>query len=239
LTVRKEAVSFALIIVVTIFRFNMTKPVLFILVLFSACKPAGYFVSPNEVHKEKVVLYLRNEEKITGEINIDLENGSTQHTEFKPLIEIMPEGKTVWQKINMKDIAAYTMDSVYYAAKNLDVDLNGTRFLMFVKRLTAKNSKIQLFELYESGKGTYTGESKYSYFLSLPGYAPYQTVNVRSNQLIPGFDLKMSSMVDDCPVLAKKIRSRQNDYYLNMATFNRKKTPEVLLRIINEYDSCR
>ncbi len=216
----------------------MMKAVLFILVLFSACKPAGYFVSPNEVRKEKVVLYLKNEEKITGEINIDLENASAQHTEFKPLIEIMPEGKTVWRKINMTDIAAYTMNSVYYAAKNLDVDLNGIHYLMFVKRLTEANSKIQLFELYESGKGTYTGESKYSYFLSFPGYAPYQTINVRSNQLIPNFDLKMSAMVEDCPELAKKIRSRQSDYFLSMATFNRKKTPEVLMRIINEYNSC-
>lgn len=185
-----------------------------------------------------MVLYLRNEEKITGEINIDLENGSAQHTEFKPLIEIMPEGKTIWQKINMIDVAAYTMDSVYYVAKNLDVDLNGTHFLMFVKRLTAENSKIQLYELYESGRGTATGEPKYSYFLSFPGYAPYQTMNVRSADLIPGFDLKMSNKVDDCPALAKKIRSRQDDYFLSMATFNRKKTPEVLMRIISEYNSC-
>lgn len=216
----------------------MMKPVLFIIILFSACKPAGYFISPNEVHKEKVVLYLRNEEKITGEININLENSSAQHVVFNPLIEILPEGKTVWQKINMTDVAAYTMDSIYFAAKNLDVDLNGTHFLMFVKRLTPETSKIQLYELYESGRGTMTGESKYSYFLSFPGYAPYQTINVRSSQLIPGFDMKMSNMVDDCPALAKKIRNRQNDYYLNMATFNRKKTPEVLLRIIDEYNSC-
>lgn len=217
----------------------MRNPVLLILILLSACKPGAYINSPNEVHKEKVVLYLRNEEKITGEINIDLESNSYQHMAFSPLIEILPEGKTAWRKLNMIDIAAYSLGSDYYPAKNLDVDLNGTHFLLFVKRLTAANSKIQLYELYESGRGTYTGEPKYSYFLSFPGYAAYQAMNVRSADLIPGFDLKMSTMVEDCPALAKKIRSKQNDYYLNMATFNRKKTPEVLLRIINEYDSCR
>ncbi len=217
----------------------MRKPVLFILILLTSCKPGGYINSPNEVHKEKVVLYLRNEEKITGEININLESPTAQHVVFNPIIEILPEGKTVWQKINMTDIAAYSNSTDYYPAKNLDVDLNGTHFLMFVKRLSPAHSKIQLFELYESGRGTETGEPKYSYFLSFPGYAPYQTMNVRSADLIPGFDLKMSAKVEDCPSLEKKIRSKQNDYFLNMATFNRKKTPEVLLRIINEYDSCR
>ena len=195
--------------------------------------------SPNEVHKEKVVLYLRNGEKISGETNIDLQSNSAQNIGFRPLVEILPEGKTVWQKINMIDIAAYSLGPDYYFAKNLDVELNGSHFLMFVKRLTAEHSKIQLYELYESSRETYTGEPKYSYFLSFPGYAPYQTINVRSSDLIPGFELKMSALIEDCSALAKKIRSRQDDYFLNMATFNRKKTPEVLLRIINEYDSCR
>jgi hypothetical protein len=233
-----DAISFVVRIIVPKFRSIMKRPVLFILILLAACKPGGYIVSPNEVRKEKAILYLRNGEKINGEINIELESNSAQHTEFKPLVEILPEGKTVWQKINIVDIAAYSTDKDYYPAKNLDVDLNGTHFLMFVKRLTAEKSKIQLYELYESGRGTYTGEPKYSYFLSFPGYAPYQTINARSSQLIPGFDFKMSSMVEDCPILAKKIRSRQKDYFLSMTTFNRKMTPEVLMRIINEYDSC-
>jgi hypothetical protein len=132
----------------------MKIPVLFILIFLSACKPGGYIVSPNEVHKEKVILYLRNEEKITGEININLESPSAQHVVFNPMIEILPEGKTVWQKINMTEIAGYSAGSDYYPAKNLDVDINGTNFLMFVKRLTTEHSKIQLFELYQRGRAT-------------------------------------------------------------------------------------
>lgn len=217
----------------------MMKPIVFILILLPACKPAAFFVSPNEVHKEKVILYLRNQEKISGEINIELENNSSQHVVFKPLIQILPEGKTVWQNFNMTEVAAYSMGSDFYPAKNLDVGLNGSPFLMFVKRLTAENSKIQLYELYESGRGSPTGEPKYSYFLSFPGYAPYETMNARSSQLMPNFEMKMSNLVDDCPPLAKKIRNKQKDYSLSMATFNARKTPEVLMRIINEYDSCR
>jgi hypothetical protein len=214
------------------------RAVICILIFLSGCKTTAFFVSPNEVHKENVVLYLKNQEKISGIINIDLENGSGLHTEFKPIIEIMPEGKTTWQRFNITDITAYTMGSDYFPVKDLDVDLNGTHFLLFVKRMTAENSKIQLYEQYESGKGNSTGESKYSYFLSFPGFGPLETINAKSSRLVPNFDSKMSNMVDDCPALAKKIRSRQKDYFLAMGTFNIKKTPEVLMRIINDYNNC-
>ena len=130
----------------------MKRPVLFILILLSACKPGAYIVSPNEVHKEKVMLYLRNGEKITGEINIDLESNSSQHIAFNPLVEILPEGKTVWRKFNMTEIAAYAMGPDYYPVKNLDVNLNGSHSLMFVKRLTPENSKIQFLNFMKAAE---------------------------------------------------------------------------------------
>jgi hypothetical protein len=217
----------------------MMKQVIFLFFFLTACKPAGFIVSPNEVHNDKVVLYLWDKTKVPGNISIDLENTSAVHVEYKPYIEFMPEGKTTWEKMKITDIEGYTLGGDYYAVKNLDVDLNNTHFLLFVKRLTSENSKIQLYELYESGKGNYSGDAGYSYYLSFPGYAPRQTINARSIKLVPYFELKMSNLLDDCPALAKKIRSKEKDYFLPMNTFNRKKTPEVLMKIINEYDSCK
>ena len=217
----------------------MMKKIVIFLIFLSACKPSGFMVSPNEVRDAKVVLYLWDKTKMTGNINIDLENGSGLHVEFKPYIEFMPEGKTNWEKIKITDIEGYSSGMDYFAVKNLDVDLNNTHFMLFVKRMTPENSKIQLYELYESGKGNSTGDAGYTYYLSFPGYAPRQTMNAKSNQLVPNFELKMSNLVEDCPSLAKKIRTKEKDYYLPMNTFNRKKTPEVLMRIINEYDSCK
>jgi len=216
----------------------MKKPLVFFLIFLSGCKTPGFFISPNDVHKEKVIVYFKNQEKISGVINISMEYGSAMHPDFKPILEIMPEGKTTWQNLNISDITAYSLGSDYYPVKRLDVDMNGALYLLFVKRLTAENSKIQLYELYQSGKANYTGDATTTYFLSFPGYGPLETLNAKSSKLVPNFDLKMSSMVEDCPNLEKKIRKREKGYFLSLGTFNIKTTPTVLMTIINEYDSC-
>jgi hypothetical protein len=216
----------------------MKKPVIAFLIFLSGCKTTGFMVSPNDVHKEKVIIYLKNQEKISGDINISMENGSGQHADFTPILEIMPEGKTTWQKLNINDITAYSLGSDYYPVKRVDVDMNGALYLLFVKRLTTENSRIQLYELYQSGKANYTGESTTAYYLSFPGFGPLETVNAKGSQLVPNFDSKMSNMVEDCPVLAKKIRKKEKGYFLSLATFNIKTTPTVLMRIVQEYDSC-
>ena len=216
----------------------MKKAIVVFLIFSSACKPSGYFTSPNDVHKEKVIVYLKNQEKIVGDINIDLEHDSRLPGDFKPTLEIMPEGKTSWQKLNIQDITAYSMGSDYFPVKNVDVDMNGANYMLFVKRMTAENSRIQLYQLYESGKSNYTGEPVTHYYLSFPGFAPLETINAKGSQLVPNFDSKMSNLVEDCPNLAKKIRKKEKGYFLAMATFNVKTTPEVLMRIIDEYNSC-
>jgi len=216
----------------------MKKSLIVILIFLSGCKSSGYFVSPNDVHKEKVIVYLRNQEKITGDINIDMEVDSRLQGNYKPTIEIMPEGKTSWQKLNIMDITAYSLGSDYFPVKNVDVDMNGSMYILFVKRLTTENSRIQLYQLYESGKSNSTGEAVTQYYLSFPGFAPLETMNAKGGQLVPNFDMKMSNLVDDCPGLAKKIRKKEKGYFLAVATFNVKTTPDVLMRIINEYNSC-
>jgi len=53
---------------------------------------------------------------------------------------------------------------------------------------------------------------------------------------LPNFDQKMSRLVVDCRELAEKIMSRQHGYFLAMGSFKLKTHPEVLMRIINEYN---
>ena len=219
----------------------MNRLILVFLICFSACKSTAYFVSPNDVHQEKVTVYLKKGDIITGLININMESNSRLHAEvgdFKPTIEIMPEGKTTWQKINILDIVGYTMGSDYFTIKSIDLLMDGTSYLLFVKRLTPENSRIQLYQLDESGKANDVGEKITRYYLSFPGYSPLETLNAKSSQLVPNFDLKMSNWVDDCPNLAKKIRKKETGYFYGLATFNAKTTPDVLLRIITEYNSC-
>jgi hypothetical protein len=211
---------------------------LFVFCLLLGCKPTAYFLSPNEVQKEKVVLFLRSQEKLTGEINIAFENSFNSPMENNSFIKFLPDGKSTEEIIYLTEITGYLRGNDFYALKKVDLFMNNTSYLLFVKRLTGETSRIQLYELYESGRGNATNEIKYSYYLSLPDYDPLETVNTRSSAIIPSFDQKMSDIVSDCPTLANKIKSKDNGYFIPFATFNIKKHPDVLLKIINEYNSC-
>ena len=195
-------------------------------------------ISPNDLHNEKAQLYLIDQSKLTGEINISLENYSSLQMEKKPYIGFIPEGEKKEKHISLNDIIGYSIGSDYYALKRLDLYLDNKYYLLFVKRLTNEKSKLQLYELYESGKGNSNGEMKYSYYLSLPSYGVQQAMNTKSIGLLPMFDQKMSQFVADCPALATKIRSKQNGYFIPMGSFKTNKHPEVLLKIINEYNNC-
>jgi hypothetical protein len=214
------------------------KAIFFCLILFSGCKLTSAFLSPNEVHKEKVILLFRDQSKLAGEINILHENYNSEYVTYNEFIQFTPDGKDSSENISLYNIAGYWFESDFYALKNVDIQMTNVYRLLFVKRLTSDKSKIQLYELYESGISNNTGETRYSYYLSLPSYGPLETVNTRSNMLIPYFDHKMSLIVSDCPILAQKILAKENGYFIPMASFNLKTHPDVLLRIINEYNKC-
>ena len=214
------------------------KQALCLLFFLSACKPSSFFISPNEVHKEKVVLYLNNHLKENGEISISMEENSSMNAVYKPYIQFFPEGKSTEEKISLNDIAGYSLDSDFYVLKKVEMFRDDIYNLLFVKRLTAENSKIQLYELYESGRGNATGESKYSYFLSFPSYGPLKTLNTISHQVVPMFDQKMSMFVSDCPALANKIKAKEKGYFIPFGSFKTFQRREVLMKIIDEYNHC-
>jgi hypothetical protein len=207
-------------------------------IFFIGCKSPSVFLTPNEVYKEKVILQYRDQSKVPGVVNISHENYNSVHVAYNEFIQFTPEGKNSSENINLYNIEGYWFDSVYYALKIVDIQMTNERRLLFVKRLTSEHSKIQLYELHESGSGNNTGESRYSYYISLSSYGLYEALNTRSNTLMPYFEHKMSLIVADCPALAQKILAKVNGYFIPMASFNIKTHPDVLLRIINEYNNC-
>ena len=216
------------------------KRLLFCLFLFSGCASTVHFSTPNDIYKEKVVLWLTDKSKIAGQITVSLEkNISLYSVTYPSFIEFIPEGASETKHINLNDIIGYSLGADFYALKQVETNLDGILHLLFVKRLTGEDSKLQLYELYESGRANPTGEAGYSYYLSLPSFVPLQTINTRSSSLVPYFDVKMSKIVADCPQLADKIQMKEPGYFLSMTLFNVKKQPEVLLRIINEYNNCK
>ena len=215
----------------------MKQIFIFSLFLFG-CKSPSEFLTANEVHKEKVDLVFRDQTKVTGVINILHEYSNSPHLSYSQYIQFDPVGKDSFKRIDINEIAGYWFESTYYALKKLDIHMDGIYRLLFVKRLTVENSRIQLYELYESGNANDVGNFDYYYFLSYPSCGPLDAINTRSSLLIPSFEEKMSVLVEDCPGLAEKILAKDKGYFIPAASFNIKKHPDVLLRIINEYNKC-
>jgi hypothetical protein len=215
----------------------MKQLFVFSIFLFS-CKSPSEFVTSNEVHWEKVNLVFRDQAKVTGKINILHENTSSLNSSYNNYIQFIPEGKDSTESVDLNKISGYWFESNYYALKKLDIHMNGIYQLLFVKRLTGENSRFQLYELYESGRSNGGVDIEYIYFLSYPSCGPLDAINTRSSLLLPSFEQKMSLLVADCPSLAQKIEEKEKGYFIPLTSFNIKKHPDVLLRIIDEYNKC-
>ena len=218
----------------------MKQIFIFTIFLFS-CKSPSQFLTPNDVNREKVDLVFRNQTKVTGVINILHEYSNSSHLTYSRYLQFDPVGKDSFKTIDINEISGYWFDSTYYALKKVDIHMNGIYRLLFLKRLTDEDSRIQLYELYESGRGNDLGDIEYSYFLSYPscGCGPLDVINTRSSLIIPSFEQKMSLLVEDCPNLAQKILAKDKGYFIPGASFNIKKHPDVLMRIIDEYNKCK
>jgi len=216
------------------------KPLLLTLLLFAGCKSQSFFITANDARKQTATLYLLNKDTISGQLTVTLEDfyHSPNGGAYPSYIEFTPAGKDSAQRIPLAQILGYRMGTTFYALKIVDIIPRGLQNLLFLKQLTPDTSRIQLYELHQSGQANATNESLYSYFLSLPGFGLRETFNTHGIRLLPQFDVKMSEIVADCPALAKKIRAKADGYFIPFTSFKAGKHPEVLLKIIAEYNNC-
>ena len=225
------------------------KPfILCLLVVFCGCAQGIYFRTPNDVQRKKGTILFNDSTTLSGLITIPFENyykGSTFENYYKAsisypkYIQVIPDGKTAEDTVAVARINGYYMDSNFYALKSVFLPVDNTEHLLFVKRLTGQYSRIGLYYLHQTGKSTSAGEETEDYFITLPGSKPYETINTRSEKIVPYFDLKMSVLVSDCPALADKIRSKNPAYYFPFVTINRFKQRDVMLKIIDGYNNCK
>ena len=218
--------------------FIVSKRVIFfagIIFFINSCKTVPYFSTPNDFYKQEVTLDMIDGYKITGETSVLFE----EITPARDYIEFKSKNDTAVQKISVKSIRGYTYKGDYYAVKYVDLFYSGTYNLLFVKRLTKENSRIQFYELHQVRKSNDTGEELHYYFISLPNHSMYEAWNIYSKNLVPNFETKMSAVVSDCPGLAAKIKMKANGYFLAQYNFSNSKKVEVFERIIEEYDNCK
>ena len=221
------------------FMFSLHSPSIirffFIIFSLSACKISPYFSTSNDFYKQEVTLDMINGNQLTGETSVLFE----ETTRAPDYIEFKSKNDTAIQKISIKSIKGYRYKGNYYAVKYVDLFFSGTYNLLFLKRLTKENSKIQFYELHQVRKTNDTGEEQRFYFISLRTHSLFEVWNIYSKNLVPNFEVKMSTIVSDCPGLAAKIKAKTKGYFLAQYNFSDSKKIEVFERIIEEYNNCK
>ena len=206
--------------------------VAFITVIAGGCKAVSYFNTPNDVFKKDGLVYMLDGIEKKGEITVMFETG---HDADKFIHLKNAEGE---EKVLIDSIKSYRIDEDYYFPKKITLDNNDQERLLFVKRLTKENSRINLFELYQARKQTSDGQEHFFYYISLPTQGRLEVWNIAGKNLVPNFDNKMGKLVEDCSALSNKIKRKSTGYFLAQYTLSDIKKVEVLKRIINEYNEC-
>src|SRR5215471_5222511 len=138
-------------------------------VILSSCV-STYFKTPNDVYKTPATIYLVDGTEKTGDLTVQFETGF----DYDYSVNLYHKETRNTEKISFQNIKYYKVNNDYYYPKQVDVRLDGKLYLLFVKRLTPENSKIQLFELERSYKTSGTAQSDKLYFISPPKTSKYE-----------------------------------------------------------------
>ena len=240
------------------------------LILISSCTTVSSFNSPNNIGNLKSTLYLNDGRSITGHLTINSENKKNSKISIQSGTHSRP------QVFKLKHVKGYSIGDEHFLLKEIDnntiVMEKGNSLLeqlltkkkyYFMKRLTPENSRIHLYEneYVRAPYGNSTTASRIiEYFVQLPRDSSNKVYAIEGKKLIPHFELKMSALVSDCPVLASKIAHKQPGYYYAPLSFPilsqrnptsvessayaeigvvKDKNAAVLLQIINEYNQCQ
>lgn len=216
--------------------FLMTSFIFF----FASCK-SPYFTSANNMRNINGTIYLKDGKELSGPVSSSLEN----FTGSKGYIQFSDRNGKQGQRIPVSDIKGISVRNNYYEPKLIDMGFGARDQMLFVKKLTKDNSRINLYELYElktnnspNNRRSYETED-YSYYITIPGKPDYEAWNIEGRNLTPNFENKMSDLVKDCPGLAEKIKRKDKGYFYAQVSLVQEKRIETMMNIIDEYNKCK
>ena len=185
----------------------------------------------------KGVVYLTNGKSFEGKISIN--KGSFVSNPVK----VYAEGDKKPMQFDLRDVKAYEINGDYYALKEIKGGVIIGHRYSFMERLTPENSRIHLYENVEkvTTRTRYGTTTHYEteYYMELPGTDDDNVWAVNSSKFVPNFDEKMSKLLSDCPMLARKIANQEEGYFYRQISMFKEKRANVLLNIIEEYNRCR
>lgn len=224
-------------------RKSISAGLLLLAILAASCK-GPYFTSVNNMRSINGTVYLKDGKELNGQITSMLGRYYSSNSS----VNVTTDGGKE-QKVFVTDIKAVEVRNNYYEPKLIDMGFGARDKMLFVKRLTKENSRINLYELYEQVSNTsyrngnsYTYYSdQYSYYISVPGNRQQgaEVWNIEGRHLTPNFEDKMSEIVNDCPSLAEKIKQKEKGYFYAQVSLSSQKRIETMMNIIDEYNKCR
>lgn len=185
-------------------------------------------------------VYLTNGKIAEGRIIVNAKNL------FGGKVKVYEEGDRKPMQFNVHDVKGYSIRSGYYALKEIRTSnpLKFGRNVSFLKRLSPEQSLMHLYEGLEestskNSDGSIRTKFQTQYYLEFPGEKGDAVWALNSSKFVPNFDEKMSRLVNDCPTLARKIAAKENGYFYAQVTVFKEKRADVLMNIIEDYNSCK
>lgn len=212
------------------------------ILLFSACRSASSFESPNNLRNITGTLYLTNGRTVEGKLVVNTRNT------FGSEVKMFLPGEKKAQKYELHEVEGYNIRGEYYELKEIKGGISIGRNLSFMKRLSPQDSRIHLYENMEVNNSTTTNSNgstntnrtvEIQYYMQFPNETGDGVWSANSSKFVPNFDDKMSKLVADCPTLAAKISNKENGYFYAQVTVFKEKRAEVLWNIISEYNKCK
>ncbi|MCE3282342.1 MAG: hypothetical protein K0Q66_1079 [Chitinophagaceae bacterium] len=213
-----------------------------VIILFSACRSAATFESPNEFRNLSGTLHLTNGRTVEGKLVVNTDNSLGSR------VKVFLPGEKKPQHYALQDVEGYDLRGEYYELKEIRGGFSLGANYSFMKQLTPKGSRIHLYENLEKDKSTVTNRdgttstrTRYEtqYYMQFPAETGDAVWAVNSSKFVPNFDEKMSKLVADCPALASKIANKDAGYFYAQVSLFKEKRADVLWNIISEYNRCR
>jgi hypothetical protein len=201
-----------------------------------SCGPAGYFSTPNEVRNIPSTVYLKDGEVIEGKLHVNSNLWGKQSVK----IHKEPDNEVVM--LDIENLKGYKSHNSFYDLKEISTGVGKGYHHKFMKRLTPADSRIHLYE--HVAKVNLPDKNKpgkkisKEYYIQLPNEKGDIVWSLGSKKFHPHFNRKMAGVLKDCPTVSKKVADRVDGYSYHHNSFLPQNKPEILLKIINDYNNC-
>ncbi|MEO7767330.1 MAG: hypothetical protein ABIS01_07880 [Ferruginibacter sp.] len=166
-------------------RFKLFTP--YILLTLFGCKSTSFFNAANDFTDKDCTVFLLNGAEKNGKLTVQFETGHSSNN----TIHI----KTVnneEEKILIDSIRFYKIGKDFFYPKEINLEsfeiqyknnlyLPNASNILFVKRLTQENARINFFELFQSKNKTNDGNDHFYYLVSFNNQNRMSAANMGSN----------------------------------------------------------